>query len=110
MLSLTDKALLYGAKIVDKQGTVYRVTDATASPDRSYSVVLSVAPVQKQLESKPVVDRLFKYIFSALTDYDLINHKTSVGRARSLVSMIVAGAAEDVLAPNKNANPDPRPE
>lgn len=96
-------------KVFDSEGNAVDVLGAQLDAPRG-CVKVQIKSTQNQVENKPDVDRLFKYIFSALMDYDLINHQTSVGRARNLVSVIVAGAAEDILAPTNDADPEARPE
>lgn len=102
------------AKIHDEQGNEYYITGINVSAQEDLDITVeAIETVEKvvtnqfaQTIPKPDVDRLFKYIFSALMDYDLINHQTPIGRARNLVGVIVAGAAEDILVPTNNADPD----
>lgn len=106
------------AKIHDEQGNEYYITGINVSAQEDLDITVeAIETVEKvvtnqfaQTIPKPDVDRLFKYIFSALMDYDLINRQTPVGRARNLVSVIVAGAAEDILVPTNDADPETRPE
>lgn len=96
-------------KVYDSEGNACDVLSASLDTRRGVVDVRLKTP-QEHAALKPDVDRLFKYIFSALMDYDLINHRTTVGRARNLVSVIVAGAAEDIFVPTNDADPKTRPE
>lgn len=84
MLSIVDRALLYGAKIVDNQGTVYRVVDTTASPDRSYSVVLSVVPVKNRV-SRPDTEEMAKRLFHYMAAENLLNPDCKIGHAKDRI-------------------------
>lgn len=100
---------MINVKVYDSEGNACDVLYAELdAPSGAVNVRLKTP--QEHATPKPDVDRLFKYIFSALMDYDLINHRTTVGRARNLVSVIVAGAAEDILVPTNDADPKTRPE
>lgn len=110
MMGFAEKTFWHGAKVVDDQGTVYRVVDATASPDRNYSVILSIEKVKKPLKDyfyqaeRPDFDKIAKYIFDCLVTENMVNPECKIGVVKDFINACVRAAT--YLDNNHHADPD----
>ena len=83
-LSMVDECFLLGAKIVDNHGTVYRVTEASVSPDVDHSVVLNVESVRVQV-SRPDTEEMAKRLFHYMAAENLLNPDCKIGHAKDRI-------------------------
>lgn len=114
MMSFAEKTFWYSAKVVDDQGVVYRVADASASTEIGHSVVLNVEPVKRPLKDyfnqagKPDFDGMAKYIFGCMVAENLLNPECKIGTVKTRLEGFLRAAA--YLENISDANPEPRPE
>lgn len=91
MMSFAEKTFWCGAKVVDDQGNVYRVANASPSVEIGHSLVLNVEPVKKPLKDclnqagKPDFDEVAKRLFHYMAAENLLNPDCKIGYVKDRV-------------------------